>query len=184
MAIPFSKYDPKDFSPAQLQEWMNGELGDWSRNVRQALVESIQKKNMQLSGELVDSINARVQAAAENTLAHVYFSFEDYGRHKDMRSLVYTKQPPVQEMIEFVKKVGVQNFKYVPGYKAGRMPSEDIATKRIAWGISRGRLKAYKHKPKRWFAKTFYGQINMLIGRMLEGHQDAIINQSKKELAA
>lgn len=184
MGIPFSKYDPKDFSPAQLQEWVNGELGDWGKNVRIALMESIRKQNLQLSGELINSLEFQVQAAAENKLAHVFFSFQDYGRHKDMRSLVYTKQAPVEAMEEFVRKVGLSNFKYVPGYTAGRMPSEDIAIKRIAWGISKGRLNAYKHKPQKWFAKRFYGQINLLITRMLEGYQDGIVNQAKKEMAA
>ncbi len=65
------------------------------------------------------------------------------------------------------------------------MPAnQEIAIRRIAWGIGRGRLKGYQHKPKKWFAKSFYGQINVLIGRMIEGYQEVVVNQAKAGLGA
>lgn len=183
--IPFSRYDPQDWSSSLLQDWVHSQLGDWSKNVEGALKQAAEKQGLALSRDLVNSINSQVQKAAGDTLTHVFFAFEDYGRHADMKSLIYTKMPPIDEMVKFVTKVGLHNFRYVPGYEdSGNMPHETIAVKRIAWALSKGRLRKYKHRPKRWFARRFYGQINQLISTLLEGYQDAAVMQAKKEMAA
>lgn len=183
--IPFSKYDPQDWSSALLQDWVHSQLGDWSKNVEGALRQSAEKKGLALSRDLMNSINSKVQRAAGDTLTHVFFAFEDYGRHADMKNLIYTKMPPIDEMVKFVTKVGLHNFKYVPGYEDSRsVPHESIAVKRIAWGLAKGRLRRYKHRPKKWFAKQFYGQINLLISTLLEGYQDAVVLQAQKEMTS
>lgn len=180
--IPFSRFKPQDITPENIQDFINDQLGNWSESVRRTLIKSAQEKGLELSGSLLNSFDHQVQKATGDTLASMYLFFEDHGRHKDMKSLVYTKQPPIEAMIEFVKKVGLEKFKYVPGYHPGKMPAESIAIKRIAWGLSRGRLKSYKHKPKKWFAKTFYGQINLLIEGLLSGYQEYAINNTKQQL--
>jgi hypothetical protein len=169
-------------TPEQLNAFINAELGNWSENVRTLLMENVKKKGLTLSSSLLNSFDQQVQEATQGTLAKVFFVFSDHGRHHDMRSLVYTKMPPVGELEEFVRKVGLSKFKYVPGYERGRMPAESIAIKRIAWGIAQSRLKSYKHKPRKWFAKSFYGQINILISSLLEGYQESLVGQVKTEL--
>lgn len=183
MPIPFSKYRPDQITPENIQDFINDQLGNWSENVRRVLMENVKKKRLELSGDLLNSFDYQVQKATSDTLASMHLFFEDHGRHKDMRALVYTKQPPVEAMEEFVRKVGLSKFKYVPGYN-GRMPAENIAIKRIAWGIAKGRLKFYKHKPKRWFAKSFYGQINLLIEGLLNGYQEYAVNHTKAQMQA
>lgn len=173
----------KDLTPDKLQAWLQAELGNWQENVRGLLIDNLRRQRLELSGGLIDSMDAQVIAASGDILGKVHFVFSDHGRHKDMRNLVYTQQPPVEALEEFVRKVGVDKFRYVPGYTSGKVPSESIAIKRIAWGISKGRLKGYKHKPKKWFAKSFYGQINVLIGTLIQGYQESLVNQAKAGIA-
>jgi hypothetical protein len=39
-----------------------------------------------------------------------------------MKGLNRTKAPPMEEIEEYVKKVGMSHFQYVPGYKHGQFP--------------------------------------------------------------
>ncbi|AHM62295.1 hypothetical protein D770_20230 [Flammeovirgaceae bacterium 311] len=174
--------DAKNLTTDQIEAYIKAELGDWSANVSRLLAENVEKKKLTLTKGLQQSFEEQVQDASGKILGRVIFVFSDHGRHHDMRNLLYTKQPPVEAMEEFVRKLGVSKFKYVPGYKEGKIPSESIAVKRLAWAISKGRLKSYRHKPRKWFAKQFYGQINVLIGRLIEGYQESLVNQAKTGL--
>lgn len=179
--IPFSKFKPDSPAPERLEAWLQEQLGDWAANTRLILTERLRKQKVVLTEDLIRSIEYQVVKASEEKVNSVRLAFEDYGRHKDMRNLFYTQQPPVDVMEQFVRKVGLGKFKYVPGYKSmSSVPSESVAVRRIAWGIARGRLKNYKHKPKKWFAKTFYGQINVLIDTLLEGYQEGAIENIKE----
>lgn len=179
--VPFSTFKPTTPAKERLDEWLVEQLGDWSANVKLVLIEQIQKRKLILDEKLINSIEYQVIKASGDQVNGVRLAFEDYGRMKEMKNLFYTKQPPVSEMEDFVRKVGLGKFKYVPGYSSmAKVPSEDVAVKRIAWGISRSRLADHKHKPKKWFAKTFYGQINVLIDQLLEGYQEGAIENVKE----
>jgi hypothetical protein len=75
-------------------------------------------------------------------------------------------------MEEYVRKVGLSKFSHVPGYQNGRIPTESRAINRIAWGIARARLRDNKTKPKKWFARPFYGTVNTLIESLVAGYAD------------
>jgi hypothetical protein len=160
-----------------LSKFIIEELGDWQHNVTRLLQESVRKNKLTLTDELLNSFEHEVKSHAGDMVQGL-LSFRGYGRIKEMSRLVYTRQPPVEKMEEYVEKVGVSKFKYVPGYKAGHIPHESIAVKRIAWGLARRKFIDNKHKPKRWFAKQFYREVNILVTNLMIGYQEAIANST------
>lgn len=141
------------------------ELGDYSRQALQLLAAAIQKQGLVLTEELLRSLASDVVAASERHVASMGVSFEQYGRIRDMKGINRSKAPPIEVIEEFVKKVGVGQFEYVPGYKHGQFPlASSVAINRIAWGIARAKLRDNAAvRPRSWFAKTFYGSINQFI---------------------
>lgn len=167
----------------ELAKYIEKELGDWGNNVSLMLQENIRKNKLVISEQLVRSFEYQVRSEMSTKIQSLLIGFNDYGRMKEMRSLVFTKMPPVESIESYVEKIGVSKFKYVPGYKRGNIPSESIAKKRIAWGIARSKFSDYKGKPKKWFAKAFYREINHLITNLMIGYQEAaagtIVNNLK-----
>ena len=104
-------------------------------------------------------------AASADQVASMGVLFEQYGRIKDMKGITRTKAPPIEELEAYVRKVGLANFSYVPGYKHGQFPlASSTAINRIAWGLARAQLREGEQaRPKTWFAKTFYSSINRFI---------------------
>lgn len=153
-----------DFAPA-FQQIINEELAGYKRLVLEILADQIRTKGLVLTSELLDSLQAQTTQASERFVADMAVEFNQYGRIREMKNVQYTKGAPVEEMEAFVRKRGLSHFDYVPGYKRGQFPlSQDVAINRIAWGLSRARLRdAGRHKPKGWYAKTFYKSINRLI---------------------
>lgn len=158
----------------EVQEFINQELGDWGESVLDVLEAKIRAKGLILSGELLRSLSFQLLKATSERNAHLQLIFQDAGRIKDMRQLRYKKMPSIESMESFVRKVGVDKFKFTPGYKKGqKIPTEDQRINRIAWGIAISRHKKNKRKPVKWFSKTFYGMVNELIESLLKGYQKA-----------
>lgn len=183
MAIAiFYFHNMQKITDENINQFINQELGNWSANVQRILIEKLRKSKLVLSTELINSLSYQVHDATAESIASVQLAFNDYGRMRDMRRLFYTKMPPVEAMEKFVESIGINKFKYIPGYSRGKIPAENIAIKRIAWGIAMAKFKESKHKPKRWFARSFYGQINVLIQNLIAGYQDYAANSVVDQL--
>jgi hypothetical protein len=165
-----------------LNEYIENELGDWAMNVQRLLQENLIRSNITLTDDLLNSFEEQVYSHASQNIQTLLFGFHDYGRMREMRNLVYTKMPPVEVLEDYVEKVGLAKFKYVPGYRSGKIPHESVAIKRIAWGIARAKFLENRHKPKRWFARAFYREINLLITNLMIGYQEAVANDTTKKL--
>lgn len=154
--------------------FINEVMDDWSNVTMLQLKRSIQDAGLELTDDLLNSLRVEVMKAAAGDLAKANFYFRMHGRFKDMRTVYrnYTNTwrqsgfPPVAEIEEFIKKTGLEKFKYIPGYKMGNVPTENIALRRLAWGIAVGIGKRNTMKAKKWYAKTFYSQITPLIEQL------------------
>lgn len=148
-------------------------LQEWAPAVVQILTAAIQKKKLVLTEDLVRSFRWEILKATADSVAQGKLYFKTHGRWKDMRTIRNQKQAPIQAIEEdFVNKIGLSNFKYVPGYKNSRfIPSESIAMRRIAWGISKGMLKKHQSAARKWYASNFYGTINTLIEMLMVNYQ-------------
>jgi hypothetical protein len=142
------------------------ELGDYAERAVQLLAAAIQAKGLVLTADLLDSLQAQVVKASAEQVASMGVLFHQYGRIKDMKGITRTKAPPIEAMEDYVRKVGLRKFDYVPGYTARSkvLPVSSRAINRIAWGLARAKLRDKDEvQPKSWFAKTFYQSINRFI---------------------
>ena len=144
---------------------LDEEVGDYAARALALLSQAIQAKGLVLTEELLHSLRTQVVAATANHVASMGVLFEQYGRIKDMKGISRTKAPPIEEIEAYVKKVGISQFEYVPGYKHGQFPlASSVAINRIAWGLARARLRDNAQvRPKSWFSKTFYSSITRFI---------------------
>ncbi len=144
---------------------LDEELGDYARLSLQLLAASIQAKGLVLTEDLLQSLHSEVAAATAQHVASMGLAFEEYGRIKEMKATSRTKAPPIAAMEAYVKKVGINNFDYVPGYGRNARPVGLGRTiNRIAWGLARAQLRDHAAvRPRPWFAKTFYSSINRFI---------------------
>lgn len=147
-------------------------LQEWAPYVVQILAAAIEKRKLLLTEDLLHSFRWDLLKATADSVAQGRLYFKTHGRWKDMRTIRNQHQPPVDALIQdFVKKVGISKFKYVPGYKSGSIPSENIAMRRIAWGISKGLLKRNTSAARKWYASNFYNAVNVLIEKLLTNYQ-------------
>jgi hypothetical protein len=155
-------------------DFINDVLADWSNLTMLQLKKSIQDKGLEVTDDLLNSLRVEVVKGAATDLAKANFYFRLHGRFKDMRTVYKNFKgnkpqrgfPPIAAIEDFIRKEGLQKFKYVPGYKMGHFPAENIAIRRLAWGIAIGIGKRNTTKAKKWYAKTFYSQITPLIESM------------------
>lgn len=154
-----------DFT-ADFQRILDEELGNYSGRVLEQLAASMQKAGLVLTEDLLKSLSTEVLGATGDLVGQMRVEFNQYGRIQEMRNRQWTSAPPVEELERFVRKKGLRAFDYIPGYTENSRvsPTTDRAINRIAWGISRARLRdGPSPKPRAWFAKTFYRSINSFI---------------------
>ncbi|MCC2546405.1 hypothetical protein LJY25_08110 [Hymenobacter sp. BT175] len=150
---------------ADFRRIIDEELGEYSTHVLELLAAALQARGLVLSAELLKSLQTTVLATSVEQIAQMGVEFEQYGRIREMKNLGRTKAPPIEEMEAYVKKVGITNFPYVPGYGFKSRPLGNARTiNRIAWGLARAKMRdGGQVRPKAWFAKNFYKSINRFI---------------------
>jgi hypothetical protein len=135
-----------------------------------------------MTGSLMDSLNADIETASGDISGLMKLHFTDHGRFQDMKYAYAGKMPPVSAMLEFIRKKGLANFKYVPGYPMGVMPigttkskyavSNRIAENLIAWGLAMSRVvpknASMTYGKRKWYAKTVFGSIDDLISLLMQ----------------
>jgi len=126
----------------------------FAKYLEKKLLESIGKTRAALTGELRDSIRVTVRKSTAQDLSSIILEFNDYGRFVDMAKLFWSKQPPVDDIREFVEKIGLSKFKFIPGYKNSAPISQFKAAERIAWAIAKKKRVDWKHKRKKWKQDT------------------------------
>ncbi len=149
----------------------------------------IQAAGYVLTGELMDSLRHQAVIVGRDLYAEFSIGFAGYGRFKDMRQLLYEKMPPIDVMEEFVKKLGVEAFDYVPGYltdaKRRVVIPDSRAITRIAWGVARSRIftaKIRNYKRNAFYNPTRGKLIYETSYRMLESLPEPILRGIKEQL--
>ncbi|GAB3767850.1 hypothetical protein GCM10028818_01340 [Spirosoma horti] len=118
----------------------------------------LQAAGLVMTGELMNSLRHQQVIVGRELYAEFSIGFSGYGRFKDMKKLLYGKLPPVEVMEEYVRHIGLDKYKYVPGYLLGakyrvlHIP-DSRAINRIAWGIS---VNIMKYGVKQSKGKAFY----------------------------
>lgn len=151
---------------AQFQQIIDEELGNYAQQALALLANAIQARGLVLTQDLLQSLRSEVVKTSVSQVASMGVAFEQYGRIREMKQLSRSKAPPIAVLEDYVRKVGLQNFQYIPGYtdRSKVAPTSAVAINRIAWGMARAKLRDQgQARPKSWFSKTFYGSLNRFI---------------------
>jgi hypothetical protein len=157
----------------EMQQQLEDASAAWLERAIRALKESAENNGVVLTGESIKSISGAISNFSSDGVMEIAISFQNSARILDWRTKPqYTKNAPIEELVNWVLKKGVQNFKRVPGYGKGKPRITDSqAARRIAWGIAVSRFIHGPKKRKRWFAKVMYGP---LLGRLMSAHMDIL----------
>lgn len=164
---------------------------------------AIDRAGISLTNELKNAFNRSVLHMAEDMSVWVEFSFNKYGRFKDVKYLEYTggwdtvnnrgkkynetsqwgdSELPevVQAMIRYVKEVGLSKFKYIPGYQnSNRMPTTSRAIRRLAWTLAASRMRKGRvtnRKNRRWYNKSMGAIVNTVTPLIAERMAQMLTN--------
>jgi len=102
-----------------------------------------QSAGLVLTGEMIHSFR-RYAAVEANGYVEARLEMAGYFRMRDLRSMTYTRTPPLAAMEAFVEEKGLNKFAFIPGYPTKNMirPATDTAAiERIAWAIKMNRQR-------------------------------------------
>ncbi len=145
-------------------------LNDFINLAEKRFREAIHREGLVLSAEMINSIRAGAVEEGQGFIGcHVYYS--EVFRLKDVKQLNYQRTPPLAAMRDYVEKVGIENFSFIPGYKNGdRPPTETEAIERVAWGlktarknipnVKRGYRGIYNDELKNYILPKFYDDMS------------------------
>jgi hypothetical protein len=105
---------------------------------RDLLRNALTQAGVNLTGDLIKSIDNVSKAITDKYEHEMVFEFKDYMRYKDMSRLNYTGYTNTDAIIKFVKEVGLNNFAYVSG-REGSPNQIANAESKIAWAILQNR---------------------------------------------
>lgn len=165
----------KELSKAKQEAFVLDEMKAWVReDVEPTLKIAIAKRQKHIPSETANNLKHEIRSGLSDALAQYELSFQDSGRHVDMRNLEFDKAPilPGNHFIfDWAKRKGASKFRNgVPGYdnRSGRRLSEQDRLLRIANAIVMAK-KMNKKKHKRrgaWYNKTIYQLISKLTSRL------------------
>jgi hypothetical protein len=138
-------------------------LAAWMEYAIRMLKENLKKKKMVFTAELENSLKMRMTKVVDGAGA-AQLDVKNYGRFRDMKRRNYSGPANFDKMLEWVQKIGIAKFKFVPGYdsrkrKVNKIPTTSIAMNRIAWGIAWSRFVKFNARRKQWLNKYFYGPL-------------------------
>lgn len=144
-------------------------LAAWVEYAIRALKENLRKKKLVFTEELEQSLKFDISEIVDG-VGGAKLDLKNYGRFRDMKRLTFKGPANFEAIREWVESIGIQKFKFVPGYDPSkrtvrRVPVTSRAMNRIAWGVAWGRFRKFKHRRKQWLNKYFYGPV---VARLVE----------------
>jgi hypothetical protein len=129
-----------DENSPNFEQEMNRIARKWAVHIVDRFKRQIEKKNISLTDDLLNSFEYKIFESGSGNVG-VNISYQSHGKFIDMKNLYFNKMPTIDKIEAWVKKKGLQNFDYIPGYSASWKPSagSDTDARRIAWGIARSR---------------------------------------------
>lgn len=160
-------------------------FADHRSKLHGVLINSLNARNIVLSSELLNSLKVQVQSNASSVLNDIIIEFNSYGRVKEIQGGGGGKLFPVDEIAKtFVEKIGIDKFKYVPGYQNTKRSYEDIpnASKRIAFAIGMKRMER-GNKARKWYIKNTFNQVfgdEGIVNALIDAIPAEFINQVRQ----
>lgn len=120
---------------------------------------AIDRAGLVFSEELLNDWSTTV--IKNDEVLAVEWQFKMYGRYKDMKRIP-GYMPPIEVMMDYVEKIGVSKFAWVPGYDIKSSVPTDVAIERIAWGIAKHRasVPVLKRSGTGWYNTNVMKLVN------------------------
>jgi hypothetical protein len=133
----------------------------WLEMSIRELIQSAKGKNINVTQATINSIMGSFAGLSQNAVGEALIGFQNSGRFLDFRkSPDWQKFPPIESLAQWVLKIGLSKFKYVPGYRNSKTPpTAQMAARRIAWGVAIHRYQLGAKRKRPWFAKLFYKKL-------------------------
>jgi hypothetical protein len=144
---------------------------------------NLKRQKLVASRELINSLDQDTRADLSKLVVTMLFAYEEYGKYPDIKRKRWTKQPPVEEILAWVKKKGLSSFGQDPHPYKRRIKSAERRYNEIAWGIARSYTRRGRQdKPKPWLRSSFYKGLNALQTQLATGVADTSIESMKETL--
>ena len=154
----------------------------WALETVQRLIANIKRRKLVNTKTLLNSIDQQTKADLSRAVVSISFGFEDYGRYLDMKKNIFSKQPPIDEILDWIKEKGLQNFGPDPNPNKIIPKTTQRRMNEIAWGISRKKRRNIRQKRRPWFQSSFYKSLQALQDQLLLGVADQSLEEVKSML--
>lgn len=153
----------------------------WYIPLEKKLQSNIRKRKLMASEDLLKSFKLELQEVEQDVI-EAGIRFNTYGRILEMKNVQYAKMIAVKLIEEWVRKIGVQRFNYIPNNRGGNPLPNDKAINRIAWGVARAKkLKNTRRKNRSWYAKTMFQELQGLEVQILDAVGDDVLQRYKNK---
>ena len=124
---------------------------------------------------LANTVHVSVTKATDYEPPVINLEFEEYGEFIGKRKMLWVKLPPIDKMVEFIKKKGIDVNNKVPGYKNGapNLP-EFKKIERIAWAIAKKKRKYNTFRRIPWKKESFPETLRKMNNETIEKFRDHI----------
>lgn len=164
-------------------EVIHQELSLWAPIFVQNRLDAARQAGLVASRELLRSMRSEVTDALRDVQSF-YFAMEGYGRILDMRRRRQGRIPPIEEIIDWIRDVGISKFR--PGFvrRRGSVPaSNQQLLNQIAWGVAKKAVSKKRRKRRRWYAKDKESDIDDLYTRLMSALQEETLRDQKDALS-
>ncbi|MEL6853055.1 MAG: hypothetical protein AAFP92_31385 [Bacteroidota bacterium] len=165
-------------------------LQEWIVDARLRLESELKRAGKHVPRETMDNLHFELLKASAGRVGRVLLSFQDSGRHVDMRQLDFDKAPITRDqnfILEWVKKQGRSRFRYVPGYKnrSGGVLSEEKQLQRIAAAIIKSKKGTTKKRRRkaRWFNRNLYQEIGKLTAILAREQVEYVARAMREDIS-
>lgn len=158
------------------QDITNRVLVPWARDFVAHRIKDARAADLKATGTFLSSFNYQVIKATAGTVASALVEFDSAGRYADMRKLSRNKQQPIEEIEEWVRARGVQQFRAKFARKYRLPATESRLMTQIAWAIVKTKKR---RKRKKWYSKNREEDFDILYNRLMEGLQDGTLKAIK-----
>lgn len=147
--------------PKDIQEQMNEVAYKYAKVFLARAVNALKAKSS--TGALHDSVVAEVRKATDTEPPVIELRFLEYGEYIGKKKLLWTKQPPVDELKDWAIRRGIDNNR-IPGYKPGTISnlSQEKKATRVAWAVAIFKRRENSLKRIPWKRDTFKGILKQM----------------------
>jgi len=137
-------------------------MNEFSDDLPEDLREQIKRKRIRASGDLLNEIDSQVIGKAAQDLSQLVLQFRKHGRFQEMKNVRHgQKGPPPNRLKAWIEAIGLDKFKFIPGYKGSPKSMFEIknASMRLAIAISRSKRNTDRKKARKFYIRNVYKKI-------------------------